>query len=542
MKFALGLLVVSSAVIVATWWWLGQPVAMPPSPLGHGEKFQCVSYAPFRRGQNPLDQTLHIDASQIDDDLARLAPLTDCVRTYSVDRGLDQVAGLAQRHGLKVLQGLWLSNEPAKNRFQIDTTIALANRFPDVIRAVVVGNEVLLRGELSAADLAGTIREVKAAIPEPVTYADVWAFWLRNRDVAAAVDFITIHILPYWEDFPIAAANVGAHVDAIYTKVAAAFPGKDILIGEVGWPSAGRMREGALPSRSNEARVLVEVLLRAHASNYRVNLIEALDQPWKREFEGTVGGHWGLLDADTRQPKFVWGEPISDHPYWLLQAAGGVLLASLVFTAAFWAQRVSRKSAFPGGLWLAVAANALIPGIMIGRAAANVPIESLGAGGWLRSAALVAMAVASPLVVTAALVRGVTPPAFTRLLGRRSERPTGALTLALGAVLLALMVLLVQTALGLVFDPRYRDFPFAPLTAATLPFLVLTLARRQTAPGRATVRQRGAAEGVAAATLALSAVYIALNETFANWQALWLAAVLAAGSIILLQRPVEQSS
>ncbi len=88
----------------------------------------------------------------------------------------------------------------------------------------------------------------------PVTYADVWEFWLRNRELAAAVDFITIHILPYWEDFPIPARDAARHVDAIRKQVVAAFPGKEILLGEFGWPSAGRMREGALPSPANQAR------------------------------------------------------------------------------------------------------------------------------------------------------------------------------------------------------------------------------------------------------------------------------------------------
>ena len=138
--------------------------------------------------------------------------------------------------------------------------VALANKYPGTIRAVVVGNEVLLRGEMSATDLAATIRAVKARVPVPVTYADVWEYWLRNADVAAAVDFITIHILPYWEDFPIPARNAAAHVDSIRRQLAAAFAGKEVIIGEVGWPSAGRMREGALPSPANQARVIQDVL------------------------------------------------------------------------------------------------------------------------------------------------------------------------------------------------------------------------------------------------------------------------------------------
>ena len=86
-----------------------------------------------------------------------------------------------------------------------------------------------------------------------MTYADVWEFWLRYREIGADVDFVTIHFLPYWEDFPPRAEDAAAHVDGIRKQVAAAFPGKEILIGEAGWPSHGRMREGALASRINQA-------------------------------------------------------------------------------------------------------------------------------------------------------------------------------------------------------------------------------------------------------------------------------------------------
>ena len=103
---------------------------------------------------------------------------------------------------------------------------------------------MLLRGEMTTADLAANIRSVKSQVTVPVTYADVWEFWLRNREVYDAVDFVTIHILPYWEDFPIRAKYAAAHVDAIRKRMAVAFPGKEILIGETGWPSAGADARG----------------------------------------------------------------------------------------------------------------------------------------------------------------------------------------------------------------------------------------------------------------------------------------------------------
>ena len=154
---------------------------MPPSPLDPGEKLYCVSYAPFRGAQSPLDLSTRIEPAQIERDLTQLATMTDCVRTYSVDFGLDQVPEIAQRHGLKVLLGLWVSSHADRTQYQISTGVALANRFPDVVRAIIVGNEALLRGEVSPAMLAEIIGTVKSRVKVPVTYADVWEFWLRYQ-------------------------------------------------------------------------------------------------------------------------------------------------------------------------------------------------------------------------------------------------------------------------------------------------------------------------------------------------------------------------
>jgi glucan 1,3-beta-glucosidase len=537
MTRAVALCVATLAVVAVTWWWLGRPVEVPPVAADPG-RIQCVSYAPFRGNDSPLDEATRVPAGDIEEDLTKLARLTDCVRTYSNENGLDQVPAIARRLGLKVIQGLWLGSDRKKNRARIDATVALAKQYRDTITAIVVGNEVLLRGELAASDIAEVLHEVKAATGVPVTYADVWEYWLRNRELAEAVDFITIHILPYWEDFPISAEQAGAHVDAIRSRVAASFPGKDILIGEVGWPSAGRMREGALPSPANQARVLEEVMARARANHYRVNLIEAFDQPWKRTLEGTVGGYWGLLTSGGREPKFVWGQPVSNHPLWVWQGAAGVALAAIVFAAAFapwrgeaWRERLwrDRGLGLPAPLLAGLAIDALAAGIAAPWAVANATTESLGAGGWVRGLAFIAVSVGAPVAVAMTLAQGVPVPPFARVLGRAAQRPGSGPAVAAGAILVAVTVLALQTALGLVFDPRYRDFTFAPLTASVVPFAVASVIGMR---GRAPL---GRAERVAAVTLLGSAVYIVLNESVANWQAVWFAAMLAVLAVTLFR-------
>jgi exo-beta-1,3-glucanase (GH17 family) len=523
MRFAFGFFLPVAAAIVAFWWWLGLPVAMPLSPLAPGEKLPCVSYTPFRNLTAFGEATPAATAAQIETDLALLAPVTSCVRTYSIDLGVDQVPEIARRHGLTVLLGVWIGREPDKNRLEVDRAVALANRHADVVRAVIVGNEVLLRGELSPETLTGLIRDVKARVPMPVTYADVWEFWLRYHALADAVDFLTVHILPYWEDIPIAAENAGSHMERVRRTVAERFPGKDILIGEVGWPGMGRMREGALPSAANEARVLHDVIAAGKRGGYRVNVIEAFDQPWKRQSEGTVGGYWGLFPAEGSAPKFTWGQEVSNFPFWRAQAAGGVAFAAVIFALALAA---SRRNPAPLGAaaWAGAGAIALGAGALIGWTARNVPLESLGLSGWAMSLILAALAIAAPLAGAAAVTRGIAAPPFAALLGAEPW-PESRLARALGAMALVLCVVAIALALGLVFDPRYRDFPFAPLTAAVVPYLVLMLLR----PGA----RRGLSEIAAAAVLALSALFIVWNEGIANWQALWLCAVFLALAVTL---------
>lgn len=504
------------------------------APIDPAAKLECVSYAPFRGEQTPLNSNAVIPAEQIAADLAQLAKISNCVRTYSIDNGLDQVPEQASKVGLKVIQGIWLGSSRLKNLAQIAGVVQLTKDYPGVIQAVVVGNEVLLRGEMTTADLVGNIRAVKAQVGKiPVTYADVWEFWLKNRELYDAVDFVTIHILPYWEDFPIRARNAAAHVDSIRKRVAVAFPGKEILIGETGWPSAGRMRDGALPSRSNQARVVSEILDLAKREGFRVNLIEAYDQPWKRDLEGTVGGYWGLIDADARALKYPAGVPISNYPSWKLQMGLGLGLSFVVFATAMLTLR--RRPWQPRfSAWLTVAISATVAGALLGVAADKLIYESYGLGRWVQWGALLAAGVASPILCAYATMSGRPLPTFLDLLGPRPGRTHSLVVILLGLTLAVTTLIGAETALGFVFDPRYRDFPFAALTMAVVPFAGLM------AVNRPQVGTRPIAESVFAGLLLFSLAYIGFNEGPDNWQSLWTCAIYLLFAITLWRARVAQ--
>lgn len=315
------------------WFWQASPssnlITLDPSV-----KLQCLSYAPFGKDESPLDfdKGLKLSSAQIDKDLALLAQYTGCIRTYST-LGLEMVPALARKHGLKMWLGAWVSSDPVLTRKEIAAMVALAKENADIIETVVVGNEALLRRDVSASQLIGYINDVKQALPNmKITYADVWEFWNQHPSVAPSVDRVTIHILPYWEDKPIEVTRALLHVKHVYDEMKHKIPNKEIVIGETGWPSVGRMREGALPSAVNQAIFTRGFVKMAEENGWKYNYIEAFDQPWKRISEGAVGGYWGLFNAD-RADKHVLHGFVSNYPnaLWLFMGSFVLTLVGLLY-------------------------------------------------------------------------------------------------------------------------------------------------------------------------------------------------------------------
>jgi exo-beta-1,3-glucanase (GH17 family) len=507
--FPLAGCILAAILNLAYWAYEGWPV---PVPDAGAASVASVSFSPYRRSENPLER-VSPTPDEISADLVDLAGRVDSVRTYTSLEGLDAVPRFARPLGIKVVQSAWLGRDPDVNEREIRSLIELANRYPDVIRRVIVGNEVLLRRDLTREQLAGYIRRVKAAIKQPVSYADVWEFWLKNPQLAPEVDYITIHILPYWEDQPIPIDHAIEHVKAIYAKVAAVFPGKKILIGEVGWPSAGRMREGAKPSLVNQARFVRGMARLGRSEGLDYNIVEAFDQPWKRALEGTVGGHWGLLDAE-REAKFALSGPVSDDPDWPWHLGLSTAFAALATLLAAGLRPHARCLG-----WLAFAAAAQLLGTCLVIDGALTSTIAWTSFGWLSGGlGLVASLLLSILLLRALaerLVGTAWPQAplpsaaeAINLLRGRPRRGPGLAERMLGLVQFGFVVGAAVASVALVVDPRYRDFPSEAFLVPAFGYLGLYLASDQRAAREGALRE----EALLVALLVLGAVAVILVE------------------------------
>ncbi len=492
--------ILASLAIAGFWLWRATPVALPDAP---GGRFACVSYTPFRGAQTPFDQSLVIPPQQIEEDLARLKTETDCVRTYGVNQGLDQVVPIAEALGMKVLLGIWIGREARDNEMQVARAIELARAHPAAIKGIIVGNEVLLRQEQPASVLEGLLQRVKAETGLPVTYADVWEFWLRHPVLADDVDFVTIHILPYWEDDPVPAGEGIAHIDEILRDVQAKMPGKTIYIGETGYPSAGKQRERALPGLVEQAAFIRGFLAYANDHGLDYNLIEAFDQPWKRALEGTVGGYWGVFGED-RTPKFPLTGPVARmaSPWpWL----GATLALALVL---WWPSRrasASAMTAFAAPVLASAAALAIV---------LHIDHARFAAWHWHEWALELALALVAVMVASLALPRilagngariATAEQGLAWLRRPWTRRPESGLVLgALNSIAIAGASVV---ALGLDFDQRYRDFPIWAFAVPVAAFALLHLRS-----ARPAIAGQMPIELCFASLLAASAVFIVLNE------------------------------
>lgn len=299
-----------AAANIAIWAWAYQP-SHPPA--WHGQ-INGFAFSAFQRNQSPIDFTYPTEA-EIEGDIALMARYSPRFRTYSSYES-DAFPRIAAKYGIEVTAGAWLDRRADNNARELTALIEAAKKFPNIPR-VIVGNETLLRGDLSVRQIIPYLDKARAAVRVPVSTAEPWHIWLKYPELVKHVDYITVHLLPYWEGVPERAAV--ATVLERYERVRKAYPNKHILIGEVGWPSDGDRYRNAIASTANAARFTRHFLNTADERGLDYFVMEAFDQPWKEAGEGRTGAYWGMFDA-SREPKFPLDGPVDEDPDWIGKA------------------------------------------------------------------------------------------------------------------------------------------------------------------------------------------------------------------------------
>ena len=318
---------IMGALTVLLWGMVNRPDIEPPWPA----KVEGFSFSPMRGEQSPSGSE-YPDIAQIDEDLALLSGDAHAVRTYTVQSTVAQVPRLAGVHGLNVTLGAWLTDQADFNDTELSKLVEVYRENHKQIVRVIVGNEAILREDQTAEQMIVHLQQVKQSVWAPISTAEPWHIWLKNPELVEHVDFIAVHMLPYWEG--ISVDNAVGHVLDRYQRLKEAYPDKEIVISEVGWPSKGRTRREAVASLANQAKFLRRFLAMAEREGLTYYLMEAFDQPWKRKIEGDAGAHWGVFDAE-REPKFAFTSPVVPVPNWFGLAAISVGLSILILALLF---------------------------------------------------------------------------------------------------------------------------------------------------------------------------------------------------------------
>ena len=261
-------------------------------------KIHGICFSPYVEGQGPGTQ---IGEAQIRERLAFIQPHVRWIRTFSCSEGNELIPAIAKEDGLKTMVGVWLDDNKEQNEIELANAIEIANTgHADILG---VGNEVLLRGDLSEGELINYINRAKQAVSGvDVGYVDAYFEFEVHPRVTEACDVILANCYPFWEGCP--AEHALLYMKEMYRRAQRAANGKKVIIGETGWPNIGTPTDGAVPSFENAIKNFIDTCQWAEQDGIEVFYFSSFDETWKVDAEGDVGAYWGLWDKDGKS-KYV---------------------------------------------------------------------------------------------------------------------------------------------------------------------------------------------------------------------------------------------
>lgn len=255
-------------------------------------KIHGISYSPYMDGQEP---GIEIDEAQIEQRLRIIQPYTNWIRTFSCVEGNQHTPGLAKNHGLSTMVGVCLSDDRDKNEIELANGIEIArNGDADIL---AVGNEVLLRGELTEQELIDYIERAKQALAGVnVSYVDAYFQFEDHPALTEACDVLLVNCYPFWEECHADYALL--YMKDMYHRAQRVANGKKVIISETGWPTSGEPCGVAQPSYENALQYFINTYQWAEQEDVEIFYFSSFDEAWKTGDEGDVGAYWGLWDKD----------------------------------------------------------------------------------------------------------------------------------------------------------------------------------------------------------------------------------------------------
>ncbi len=251
-----------------------------------------ISFSAYLEGQQPGSI---ISDQQIIDRMKILLPYTKWVRSFSCTDGNENIPRIAHEYGIKTLVGAWLGDDAEKNEKEINAVIELAKKgYADI---VAIGNEVLLRGDLTEDQIIDLILRVKREVTNvPVGYVDAYFQFAAHPNITEVCDVILANCYPFWEGYSFDHALL--YMKEMYRKTVRVSGGKKVIISETGWPNKGTPDRAAVPSYENAVKYFINSYVWAAEENIDIFYFSSFDEAWKIAAEGDVGAYWGLWDKD----------------------------------------------------------------------------------------------------------------------------------------------------------------------------------------------------------------------------------------------------
>ena len=284
-------------------YWLGVLTILAATSVLAAPKYLPfgVNFSPYVNGQNP-NTGIVLSTNEVANRIKEIRGYSQWIRTYSVTHGFETAGALAHQAGFKAALEAWLGPENdaagagmAANQLEIENLIAAANR--GEADMLIVGSEVLLRGDLPATKLVSYMQQVRSSVPAgiPVTTADACNVLETNQNVMAASDIVLGNSYPYWDGIRIDGAI--ASLENEYCGLVQAAGAKEVWVGETGWPSGGDAVNLAVPNPQNAVYYWLAVNTWAQSNNVNIFYFEAYDEAWKVASEGPQGAHWGIRNS-----------------------------------------------------------------------------------------------------------------------------------------------------------------------------------------------------------------------------------------------------